>query len=113
MRRPPCRPGAIEAAVDSVNKYLAAAGRAGEFYREALELLVRSEQRLLEQEADNLPEVIGRRRVDAGGTPGSASRPAGRRDAPRRPVEVFPGLRRVSGDGGAAGGRSGAGAATR
>ena len=31
--------GSLQAAVDSVNQYLAAAGREGEFYREALELL--------------------------------------------------------------------------
>ena len=58
--------GAIEAAVDSVNKYLAAAGRAGELYREALELLVRSERRLLEPEADRV----------------AADRPAAAADAP-------------------------------
>ena len=39
--------------------------------------------------ADNLPEVAGWRRADAGGTPGSASRPAGGADAPPRPGEVF------------------------
>ena len=36
--------GSLQAAVDSVNKYLAAAGREGEFYREALELLDEVEQ---------------------------------------------------------------------
>ena len=36
--------GLTEGAIDSVNKYLAAAGREGEFYREALELLDKMEQ---------------------------------------------------------------------
>ena len=36
--------GSIEAAIDSVNQYLAEAGRDGEFYREALELLDEAEQ---------------------------------------------------------------------
>ena len=36
--------GAVKAALDSVNKYLATAGRAGQFYREALELLDEAEQ---------------------------------------------------------------------
>ena len=42
--------GAVKAALDSVNKYLATAGRAGEFYREALELLDEAEQQQEEQE---------------------------------------------------------------
>ena len=36
--------GAIKVAIDSVNRYLAAAGRAGQFYREALDLLDQAEQ---------------------------------------------------------------------
>ena len=36
--------GAVKTALDSVNKYLATAGRAGKFYREALELLDEAEQ---------------------------------------------------------------------
>ena len=36
--------GAVKAALDSVNKYLATAGREGRFYREALELLDEAEQ---------------------------------------------------------------------
>ena len=36
--------GLHEAAIDSVNKYLVAAGREGKFYREALELLDQAEQ---------------------------------------------------------------------
>ena len=36
--------GSFAVAIDSVNKYLRMAGRDGEFYREALELLVRAEQ---------------------------------------------------------------------
>ena len=45
--------GAVKAALDSVNKYLAAAGREGRFYREALELLDEAEQ--------NLPENVAAR----------------------------------------------------
>ena len=44
--------GAVKAALDSVNKYLATAGRAGQFYREALELLDEAEQNLPENVAD-------------------------------------------------------------
>ena len=44
--------GSNKAAIDSVNKYLAAAGRAGDFYREALELLDEAEQNLPENVAD-------------------------------------------------------------
>ena len=44
--------GAIKVAIDSVNRYLAAAGRAGQFYREALELLDQAEQNLPENLAD-------------------------------------------------------------
>ena len=36
--------GSIKAVIDSVNKYLATAGRGGQFYREALELLDEAEQ---------------------------------------------------------------------
>ena len=36
--------GSFAASIDSINKYLGAAGREGEFYREALEVLVRAEQ---------------------------------------------------------------------
>ena len=42
--------GAVKAALDSVNKYLATAGREGQFYREALELLDEAEQKQAEQE---------------------------------------------------------------
>ena len=42
--------GSTKAAIDSLNKYLAAAGRAGRFYREALELLDEAEQEQAEQE---------------------------------------------------------------
>ncbi len=40
--------GLHEAAIDSVNKYLVAAGRAGKFYREALELLDQAEKKQAE-----------------------------------------------------------------
>ena len=44
--------GMNKAAIDSANKYLAAAGRTGDFYREALELLDEAEQNLPENVAD-------------------------------------------------------------
>ena len=40
--------GSSKAALDSVNKYLATAGRAGAFYREALELLEEAEKKRTE-----------------------------------------------------------------
>ena len=50
--------GSIQATIDSVNQYLTASGRDGEFYREALELLDDAEQ--------NLPEnVAGRYMLQA------------------------------------------------
>ena len=52
------RAGQTEAAIASLNEYLIAAGRAGEFYREALELLDSAEVRLLREEED-------RRRAEA------------------------------------------------
>ena len=42
--------GLHEAAIDSVNKYLVAAGREGKFYREALELLDQAEQKQAERD---------------------------------------------------------------
>ena len=42
--------GSTKAAIDSLNKYLAAAGREGRFYRVALELLDEAEQKQAEQE---------------------------------------------------------------
>ena len=42
--------GSIQTAMDSVNRYLSAAGREGEYYREALALLVKAEGRLLAPE---------------------------------------------------------------
>ena len=51
--------GLNEAAIDSVNEYLAAAGRTGEFYREALELFDEAEQNLPENvAAAQLPPEI-------------------------------------------------------
>ena len=44
--------GAVKAALNSVNRYLAVAGRAGQFYREALELLDEAEQNLPENVVD-------------------------------------------------------------
>ena len=40
--------GSVQAAIDAANRYLSAVGRAGKFYREALELLVKAERKLLE-----------------------------------------------------------------
>ena len=44
--------GAVQAAIDSVNRYLSAAGREGKHYREALELLVKAERKLQEPDPD-------------------------------------------------------------
>ena len=40
--------GAVQAAIDSANRYLSVAGREGKYYRQALELLVKAERRLPE-----------------------------------------------------------------
>lgn len=44
--------GAVQAAVESAKRYLSAAGRKDEYYREALELLVRAERKLEEPSVD-------------------------------------------------------------
>ena len=44
--------GSMQAAIDSANRYLSAAGREGKYYREALELLVRAERKLQELPPD-------------------------------------------------------------
>ena len=44
--------GSVQAAIESVNRYLSVAGRAGKYYREALELLVKAERKLREPDAD-------------------------------------------------------------
>ena len=46
--------GSVQATIDSVNRYLTAAGREGKYYREALELLVKAERRLQEPAADRV-----------------------------------------------------------
>ena len=51
--------GLLEAAIDAVSRYLVAAGRAGKFYREALELLDQAEKKraeLLEEEVEKKAE---------------------------------------------------------
>ena len=58
--------------------------------------------------ADNLPEVAGWRRAGAAGAPGSAFPDGGRQGCAASSGRCLPGLRRVPGDGGAAGRRSGA-----
>ena len=40
--------GSVQAAIDTAKRYLSVAGREGKYYREALELLVKSERRLRE-----------------------------------------------------------------
>ena len=57
--------GLIEAAIEAVSRYLVTAGRAGKFYREALELLDQAEKKQAEllEEANkakmlNLPEMV-------------------------------------------------------
>ena len=45
---------AVQATIDSANRYLTAAGREGKYYREALELLVKAERRLQEPAADRV-----------------------------------------------------------
>ena len=62
--------GSVQAAIESVNRYLSAAGREGKYYREALELLVRAERRLQEPNADRGGEA-----GDRTTTPGSATGP--------------------------------------
>ena len=64
--------GRTETAIASLNEYLVAAGRDGEFYRQALQLLDSAEVRLAREEAD-------RRRAEA----------EGRRAARWPPGEVF------------------------
>ena len=54
--------GSYSAAIDSVNKYLGTAGRDGEFYRQALELLVQAEG---EAEAERRRQEAERRRQEA------------------------------------------------
>ena len=44
--------GAVQAAIDSANRYLSVAGREGKHYREVLELLVKAERMLREPVAD-------------------------------------------------------------
>ena len=54
--------GRTETAIASLNEYLVAAGRDGEFYREALQLLDSAEVRLAREESDRLrAEAEGRR----------------------------------------------------
>ena len=60
--------GSYQAAIDAVNRYLAAAGREGQFYREALEILVQAEQeeaRRRQEEARRRQEEARRRQEEA------------------------------------------------
>ena len=84
--------GRTETAIASLNEYLVAAGREGEFYREALQLLDSAEVRLAREEVE-------RRRAEA-------------ERAPRRPLAArprVPGLRDVPRHGRAARQHCGAG----
>ena len=45
---------AVQATIDSANRYLSLAGREGKYYREALELLVKAERRLQEPAVDRV-----------------------------------------------------------
>ena len=53
--------GRTETAIASLNEYLLAAGRAGEFYREALELLDSAEVRFRREEVERRADVERRR----------------------------------------------------
>ena len=55
--------GRTETAIASLNQYLVAAGREGEFYREALQLLDSAEVRLAREEADRRRAEAERRRA--------------------------------------------------
>ena len=46
--------GAVQAAIDSANRYLSSTARAGKHYREALELLLKAERKLLEPAVDRV-----------------------------------------------------------
>ncbi len=62
--------GLLEAAIEAVNRYLVAAGRAGKFYREALELLDQAELKQAEREkiqAEAVEEVAEAERLVADG----------------------------------------------
>ena len=77
--------GRTETAIASVNQYLAAAGRQGEFYREALELLDSAEVRLRHEEAERRR---ARRRAEAERRRAEAERR--RAEAERRRVARWP-----------------------
>jgi hypothetical protein len=52
--------GSLQTAMESVNRYLAAAGREGEFYREALKLLNQAEQQLSKLSRISAEKCAGR-----------------------------------------------------
>ena len=57
--------GRTESAIESVNKYLVAIGRNGEFYQEALELLDSAEEKFRRDEAQRKQIEAERRRAEA------------------------------------------------
>ena len=52
--------GSVQAAIDSANRYLSAAGRKGKYYRQALELLVKAERSLREPAPDTVGTVTAK-----------------------------------------------------
>ena len=56
--------GSVQAAIDSVNRYLAVAGREGKFYREALELLVNAEQKLQKLAPDPVGSTLAKPEIN-------------------------------------------------
>ena len=59
--------GSVQAAIDSLNQYLAASGRDGEFYREALELLIEAEpiQTQLDEYSAQVEQLMAEDAYDA------------------------------------------------
>ena len=57
--------GSVQAAIESANRHLSAAGKEGKYYREALELLVKAERKLLEP----APDPVGSTPVKPGVEP--------------------------------------------
>ena len=56
--------GSVQATIDSANRYLTAAGREGKYYREALELLLKAERKLLEPAVDRAETGKGKSEIE-------------------------------------------------
>ena len=78
--------GLPETAVESLNDYLLAVGRDGEFYRDALELLESAEEAVRRADAERRRADAARRRADAARRRADAARR--RADAARRRAEA-------------------------